>query len=52
MAEYVLFVAAVLLVCIYFFGNLSKSPVGQSLNTSLYGMVNLLNSVDGVVKTQ
>lgn len=44
--EYVLFVAAVLLVCIYFFANMGNSPMGQSVNSTLYSMVNLINSTN------
>ena len=52
--EYVLFVAAVLLVCIYFFANMGNSPMGQSVNSTLYSMVNLINSTneaDSVIMT-
>ena len=41
LVEYVLFVAAVLLVCIYFF---TAGPMSQSVNTSLYTIVNQVNN--------
>ena len=39
--EYILMVTAVLIVCIYFF---SIGPMKQSVNASLYSMVNEINT--------
>ncbi|MBF0511873.1 MAG: hypothetical protein HQL13_06055 [Candidatus Omnitrophica bacterium] len=44
--EYILFVVAVLLVCIYFFTN---GPMKRSVNASLYTIVNEIDTVNSKI---
>lgn len=48
--EYILLVAAVLLVCIYFFANQSGGPMGTSINASLNSILNQINNANGQIK--
>ena len=48
--EYVLLVTSVVLVCIYFFGNLSTSPLGSGLNAALNSTVNMIHSINSPIQ--
>ena len=45
--EYILLVAAVLVVCIYFF---TAGPMQQSVNASLYSIVNQVNNINSEIQ--
>jgi len=47
--EYVLFVTAVVIVCIYFFANHSGGPMATAINASLNGMVNDINNLNSQI---
>jgi len=48
MIEYVLFVVAILLVCIYFFTN--NGPMPNAVNATLSSIVNQLNNINGQIQ--
>jgi uncharacterized protein (UPF0333 family) len=50
MAEYVLLVTAVLIVCIFFFANQSGGPMGSSINASLNSILNQINTVNSQIQ--
>lgn len=45
--EYILLVTMVILVCIFFF---TTGPMQQTVNNSIYGIVNMINSVNAQVQ--
>jgi hypothetical protein len=48
--EYVLLVAAVLVICIYFLG--PGGPMSQSVNSSLNSIVNQINNINSQIQLQ
>lgn len=50
--EYILLVAAALIVCIVFYANPAGGPMGQALNASLNGMINMVNTLNAEIHIQ
>ena len=48
MVEYILLVAAIILVCIYFFTN--NGPMPNAINASLNSIVNQINNINGQIQ--
>ena len=48
--EYVLLVVAIVVVCLYYYSNLSTSPMGSAVKSMLNSTVNMVNNLNSELK--